>query len=283
MHFGDIVDVDFVGGFEFDWRGGLNASGDLDGLPEADEPIRALCRTEAEIAADVTKAYAKFLKEPKVVVKIVDRSNRALVQLNGAIRTPTRFKVMRPVHLRELLIIAGGLTDDASGEISVFRPRDVGCDAPPTDNSESVSRTLKITVADLLAGKPDADPAVLSGDIISVERASAVYVIGAVNNPRPIYSRAEMTFSRAVATAGGLSKDADGGKAVILRREYGETRSIAIDLDTVKADNSKDAVLKPFDIIDVASRGGGDRKLPPQLELAGQKTNPSAAPLRIVD
>jgi protein involved in polysaccharide export with SLBB domain len=119
--------------------------------------------------------------------------------------------------------------------------------------------------------------------VITVERAPAVYVIGAVNNPRPIYSRAEMTVSRAIATAGGLAKEADGRHATILRREAGQTKSIDIDLTVLKSDPSKDTTLKPFDIIDVASRGGGKRKLPPGREQAGQNSTNVEPPLRIVD
>ncbi|MFL6373915.1 MAG: polysaccharide biosynthesis/export family protein [Pyrinomonadaceae bacterium] len=283
VHFGDIVDVDFVGGFEFDWRGGLTVDGNLDGLAEADPAIRALCRTEAEIAADVQRAYSKILRDPKVNVRIADRSNRALVRLYGAVRTPSRYKLMRMAHLRELLVMSGGLTDDASGEISVFRPRDVGCEDAPVTQTGSASRMLKIQIADLIAGKAEADPEILIGDVITVERASAVYVIGAVNNPRPIYSRSEMTVSRAIATAGGLAKEADGHRVTILRRDGGETHSIDIDLLAVKTDPKKDAILKPFDIIDVASRGGGKRKLPPQQEQTGRNSTQTEPPLRIVD
>jgi len=280
VHFGDIVDVDFVGGFEFDWRGGITTDGNLDGLAEADEPIFALCKTETEIAAAVAKAYGKILREPQVVVRIVDKSNRAVVQLYGAVKTPVRFKLMRPAELRELLVLAGGLTDDASGEITLFRPRDVGCDANVV-KGDPASQTLKIAVADMITGK--ANPEILSGDVITVERASAVYVIGAVNNPRPIYSRSELTVSRAIATAGGLAKEADGRHVTILRREGGDTRSMEVDLAEAKINAQKDVVLKAFDIIDVASRGGGKRKLPPSREQIGSNPNRPQVPLRIVD
>lgn len=282
VHYGDIVDVDFVGGFEFDWRGGITIDGDLDGLAEADPPIHALCRTEAEIAADIEKAYSSILRTPKVNVRIVDRSNRALVRLYGAVKTPTRYKLMRSAHLRELLIMAGGLTDDASGEITIFRPKDVGCDVGST-GGDPASRTVKIEVQDLISGKNDADPEILSGDVITVERAAAVYVIGAVNNPRPVYSRSEMTVSHAIASAGGLAKEADGRRVTILRRQAGETRPLEVDMTIAAADPSKDVVLKPFDIIDVASRGGGKRKFPPQPEQTGRNSTRTELPLRIVD
>src|SRR5262249_25957081 len=148
---------------------------------------------------------------------------------------------------------------------------------------EAVSKTVKITVADLIAGNAVADPQILSGDVVTVEQAAAVYVIGAVNNPRPIFSRSEMTVSRAIATAGGLAKEADAHKVTILRREGGDTRVIDVDLDAIKADASKDAVLKPFDIIDVASRGGGKRKLPTPQEQLGRNSKQTEPPLWIVD
>ncbi|HEV7699546.1 MAG TPA: SLBB domain-containing protein [Pyrinomonadaceae bacterium] len=283
VHFGDIVDVDFVGGFEFDWRGGLTPDGNLDGLDAADGPIPALCRSGAEIAADVKKAYGKILRDPQVEVRIVDRSNRAVVRLFGAVRSQARFQLMRPVHLRELLVLAGGLTDDSSGEVSIFRPASLGCTERSASPTENKSSTLSIHIRDLVSGKPDSDPAVVAGDLITVERAPVVYVIGAVDNPRPIYSRTEMTISRAVATAGGLSKDADGTKAVILRRDGTDTKPINVDLAKIKAGVSEDMVLKPFDIIDVASRGGGKRKLPPIVETHGRGSTAAEPPLRIVD
>jgi protein involved in polysaccharide export with SLBB domain len=104
VHYGDVIDVDFVGGFEFDWRGGLTPEGYLDGLDAIDGPIYGLCLTEAEIATAVRKIYSKILRDPEVVVKIVDKSNRALARLNGAVKSSARFKLMRAVTLRVLFV-----------------------------------------------------------------------------------------------------------------------------------------------------------------------------------
>ena len=92
-----------------------------------------------------------------------------------------------------------------------------------------------------------------------------------------------MTVSRAIATAGGLAKEADGKRATILRREGGDTRAMDVDLALAKTDSQKDTVLKAFDILDVASRGGGRRKLPPQREAVGSQSHRSQPPLRVVD
>lgn len=279
VHFGDVLDVDFVGAFEYDWRGTITPDGNLDGL-DSYGSIPALCRGERQIAGDIAKAYSKILRDPKIVVKIIDRSKRAVARLDGAVRTPTRFKLQREVGLREMLVLAGGLTDDISGEISIFRPRDLNCNAaPPQDNG---SQTITIKIIDLLNGMPGADIRILSGDIIEVLRAPTVYVIGAVNSPRPVFTRGEMTVSRAVASAGGLAKDADGGKVTIFRRVGSESKVEETNLAKIKRGELIDVVLRPFDIIDVAGKGSGKRKDPPIAVNTG-KSDSRELPLRVID
>ncbi|HEX3101581.1 MAG TPA: SLBB domain-containing protein, partial [Pyrinomonadaceae bacterium] len=293
-HFGDVIDVDILGGFDFDWRGTLTPDGYLNGVG-FNEPIYGLCRSEAEIAASAVKAFSKILRDPKVVVRIVDRSNRAVVRLEGAVKTPTRFRIKRPIRLTELLVLAGGLTDDVSGDISIFRPRDLNCrpSSPQATNnsdkssslpSDNRSETITIKISDLLIGSTAANIQILSGDMIDVQRAVPVYVIGAVNSPRPVYSRANITVSRAIASAGGLAKGADPTKISIFRRDGTESRSIDVDYDKIKRGVTDDIVLSSFDIIDVASKGGGKRKYPPELANSAKNgRNGKELPLRVID
>lgn len=285
VHYGDIIDVDFVGGFDFDWRGGLTPDGYLDGLDAIEGPIYGLCLTEAEVAAAVKKVYSKILRNPEVVVKIIDRSNRALVRLNGAVKSPARFKLMRAVTLRELIIISGGFTDAVSGEVSIFRPKNASCSNSTTENSSQSNQlqTMTVKIGELLKGLPSANPLILSGDIIEVGSAPVIYVIGAVNNPRPIFSREQLTVSRAIATAGGLAKESDGKRITIIRREGADIKNINVDLAKIKLGELEDAILKPFDIIDVAAKGGGKRKYPPVEANVYRTTNQSEPPLRVID
>ncbi len=295
VHYGDVIDVDIVGSVEFDWRGTLTPDGYLDGLDGYSEPIYGLCRTESQIGADVTRIIGKILRDPKIVVRVIDRSNRAVVRLEGAVKTPTRFKLLRTANLKELLVLAGGLTDNSSGEITIFRPKNLSCRAVsiPASQTESKlpmlpgdngSSTINIKITELLRGSQAANPQILSGDLINVERATPVYVIGAVNNPRPIYYRFQTTVSRVIASAGGLSKDADGGKISIYRRDGIETRTIETILGKIDRGESVDELLKPFDIIDVATRGGGKRKLPPMIATGEDKDRSKLElPLRVVD
>lgn len=281
VHFGDLIDVDVVGGFEFDWRGKLNSDGFLDGLDTYGDPVAGICRSEEQIAAAIAKALSKILREPKVVVRVLDRSERAVVRFDGAVRTPTRFRVRRPVRLQELIVMAGGLIDSSNGEVTILRAGKMNCSPLGSDNK---TETIVIKISELLAGREEANPRILSGDNVTARNADPIYVIGAVNNPRSLSSREQMTVTRAIAMAGGLVKNADPRKVTLFRREATETRIIEVDLEKIKSGELKDENLRPFDILDVAAKGGEKRKFPPvSIRDDGREKNKGELPLKIVE
>ena len=299
IHLGDLIEIDVVGSFEFDWRGTVSPEGFLSGIEFVEEPVYALCRSEEEIARDVTKAYSKFLREPQIIVKILDRSKRSITVMLGAVKNPQRFQIKRPVYLNELLIISGGLTDKTSGEIQIFRPQNLSCTTKTKTNEtrdgqsrerfvnssqDNGSEYINIRIIDLLAGKKEANPKILSGDIITVSEAQSVYVIGGVANPKQISYRSQITLSRAIDSAGGLAKNADEGKITIFRRGKGETKFIEADLEKIKANQAEDIILQPFDIIEVSQKGSERRKVPPIVGEANlEAENPSKLPLRVIE
>lgn len=301
IHFGDLIDVDVVGSFEYDWRGTLNPEGFLDGLDFVEEPVFALCRTEEEIAREVAKGYEKLLREPKVAVRILDRSNRAHSVMQGAVKKPQRFLIKRAVNLNELLIAAGGLTDRASGEVQIFRPQDLSCAAKTSESiaqSESAdtrekflktsgtggTQMLTIKISELLKGTKEANPQILTGDIITVLEAEPIYIIGGVNSPKQISSRSQITLSRAIASAGGLAKDALENEITVFRREGRETKILNLDMGKISSNQAEDIVLRAFDIVEVGQKGREKRKNPPIVQLSEESNaNSASLPLRIID
>ncbi len=302
IHLGDLIDVDIVGSVEYDWRGVLTAEGFLSLIIYNENPVYALCRDEEAVALDVAKAYDKILRQPKVVVKILDRSNRPPSVLYGAVKTPQRFRINRPVFLNELIINSGGFTEKVSGEIQIFRPKNLNClnEIAAKDNlnnkneeksekyiaavEDNNSQYINIKISDLITGKKEANPQILSGDIITVLEAESVYVIGAVANPKQISFRSQITVSRAVASAGGLTKDALAQSVTIFRRENKNTKIIEVDLNKVKTNPAEDVLLKASDIVEVAQRGRGKRKYPPIIKTAETiGKNTAELPLRIID
>jgi polysaccharide export outer membrane protein len=300
IHLGDLIDVDIIGSAEYDWRGTPSAEGFLSGLGYNENPIYALCRDEEAVAADVARAYAKILRQPKVVLKILDRSRRPAATLYGAVKTPQRFRINRTVFLNELIINSGGFTEKASGEIQIFRPKNLNClnqtaakdnlNNNPENSEKSIavpdnsSQYINIKISDLITGKKESNPRILSGDVVTVLEAESVYVIGGVVNPKQISFRSQITVSRAVASAGGLTKDALAQKVTIFRRENKSTKIIEVDLNRAKATPADDVVLRASDIVEVSQKGRARRKYPPIVRNAEPNgKNITELPLRIID
>src|SRR5207253_2743717 len=129
-------------------RGSVDLSGVLSAFSTFGDPIHAGCKAEEDIAAEVAAAYSKILREPKVIVKIVDRSARAPITITGSILRPARYQAKRGVRLREIIVRSGGFTDDASGEITVLRSSP-NCLSGGKDNG---LQSIRIHISDLLKG-----------------------------------------------------------------------------------------------------------------------------------
>lgn len=284
IHYGDLVDIDVVGSLEYDWRGTLTPEGFLEGPDSIEEQIYALCRTEAEVAEAVKAEFAKFLRDPEVIVRILDRSKRPEAMLSGAVRTPHRFRILRTVKLNELLILSGGITDAASGEISIFRPAGASCSDTPTPGTDKVSQTINIKISDHLKGAAEANPDIASGDIVTVVPAWPIFVIGGVNSPTQLSLRTQTTVSRAVASAGGVAKEGIATDVTIFRRGDGRAEVIETSLSKIESGETADIELKPFDVVEVGQRGRPKRQFPPVIEsnVTGV-TSGMQLPLRVID
>ena len=190
IHFGDLIDVDVVGSLEFDWRGKLSPEGVLDGYDKIPDSVPAVCRSESDVASEIAEHLKRILREPNVIVRIIDRTGRATAILDGAVRTPQRFQLRRSVRLNELIALSGGITDRSSGEIRVFRPENLSCIGkieaslltPRPEGSGPQTRIIKIP--ELIKGIPGTNPEIVSGDIVSVLDAFPIYVIGGVAHHR---------------------------------------------------------------------------------------------------
>ena len=265
IHIGDLVDVDVLGSIEYDWRGRLTPEGFLSRFSFTDDPVYAACQPEEAVAKTVEKEYGRFLNNPKVVVRILDRSDRAVSTIFGAVKVPQRFQLKREVYLNELIVLAGGLTDKASGKIQILRRNEASCaamvEARKAASASTVeivkhnkgvqtettplppNRIIEIDVAELLRGKRASNPKIHYGDLITIKEAEPVYVIGSVNNPTKIAVRSSITVTRAIASAGGLTKRAKSKEVFIFRRTKGGSKIIKTNLEEIKSGKEKDLSL----------------------------------------
>jgi polysaccharide biosynthesis/export protein len=281
IHQGDLIEVDVVGSFEFDWRGTLNPEGFIDGMERLPEPIYARCRSTAQVANSIAEGFRKVLRDPVVEVRIIDRNGRALSFIDGAVRTPLRLRVKRDLFLHELIVLAGGFTDLVGDEVSLFRPITASCEGSGKADLPNRPVTRVIKIKDLLAGVEGTNFKIVPGDVVTVVESLPIYVIGGVGSPQRISARAGITLTRAIDAAGGITKKGRTGSVTVYRRKGADAKVFEIDLAKVRSGADEDMALEANDIVEVPLRGEEKRKFPPMIER--RTGDRSQIPLRIIE
>jgi len=256
---GDVVDVRVFGQPDLSTSAQVDSDGNLSALPFLETPIRAKCRTDKDVQKDITVAYAKFINNPQVSVRISERLSRQPATVFGAVRQATRVEMKRKVRLNELMAVSGGFTERAAGTIQILHTEPLMCpeageeaDAAPIDGTRIPLQVVKIV--DLRAGKPEANPYIRPGDYVLVTEAEPVYITGAVTSPGGLYLRDQLTLSRALSMAGGVRKEAKLNDVRIYRLVPGSTNqeTIHVDLAAIKKNQKPDVLLQPYDTIEVS-------------------------------
>lgn len=282
VHQGDLIEVDVVGSFEFDWRGRLNPEGFIDGIERLPDPTFGRCRSTVELANTLADKFRAVLRDPVVEVRIIDRNGRALSYIDGAVKNPLRLRIKRDVRLNEVIVLAGGFTDLIGNEIGIFRPEGASCEGAGAGELPKRSTTRMIKIADVLAGVDGSNPKILPGDIVTVVRSLPIYVIGGVGSPQRISARDGITLSRAIDSAGGVTKNGRGDLVSVFRRSpNGVARTIEVDLGKIRAGTVEDPRLEANDIVEVPLKGSEKRQFPPMLEI--RDAGRGQPPLRIID
>lgn len=255
---GDVLDVRVFGQPDLNATVEIDSDGNVSSLPFLEAPIAAKCRSEKEVQKEIAKAYSKYIKNAQVSVRIADRKSRQPATVFGAVRQPTRVQMQRRVRLHELMTASGGFTERASGTIQIWHTEPVMCpmpgeeaDAAPIDGTKLPYQLLK--VADLRAGKPQANPVIRPGDIIIVTEAEPVYMTGSVVSPQGIYLGDQLTLSRAIAMVGGVRKEAKTSDVRIYRQKPGaqDLEIISVDYAAIKKNKKPDFFLQAYDVVEV--------------------------------
>jgi polysaccharide export outer membrane protein len=259
---GDVLDVRVFGQPDLSSQVEIDAAGNVSSLPFLEAPIRAQCRSDREVQKDIATAYAKYIKNPQVSVRVAERKSRQPASISGAVRNPMQVTMMRQVRLDELITKAGGWTDRASGTIEIMHTEPPMCTEPGVFQNATLSEKGNFGIAifkinDLKMGKEEADPYIWPGDIVRVTEGEPVYVTGFVMHPSELVIRDQLTLGRAIAMAGGPQRMAKTSEVHIYRQKEGQAGQddLKFSLDAIKKGKDTDPVLKPFDIVDVGESG----------------------------
>jgi polysaccharide biosynthesis/export protein len=227
-------------------------------MPLIEGEIQASCRTEASLAEYISTQYLKFVRRPQVDVFIREYNSQP-VAVVGAVDKPGRFQLQRQVRLLELLTFSGGPTEKAGRTVQIAHAEN----SPRCDNNEATAGSDETglnaySLTDVLAGRPDANPFVRPGDVVSVLEADQVFVVGNVLRPSSISLKDPLTVSRAIAMSGGVLPYSKMDRVRIIRQPPGNApkQELIVDLKAIEKQNAQDVTLQPNDIVDVPVSGG---------------------------
>ncbi|MCG3163523.1 MAG: hypothetical protein JMDDDDMK_04954 [Acidobacteria bacterium] len=241
-------------------------------LPFLNE-MQAACYSEAQLAAIIAEGYKKYLQNPQVDVLVKEYRSQPVAVI-GAVSQPGRFQLQRRVRLLELLTFAGGphtragatvhiihsdehnhcSQNSAPGEVKDQAKNESKDEHKDGESGDLLSRALtSIKLRDLLAGTPDSNPFVQSGDIISIPEADQIFVTGSVVKPGAYPMPPRVTLTQAVALAGGVNMEGASGRVRLVRGEPGksERKETVYNLNDIHRRKIPDVELMPNDIVEV--------------------------------
>ena len=225
-------------------------------MPLIENEIHAACLTEGELAKEISTRYAKYYKNLQVDVFIKEYQSKQ-VAIIGAVNEQSRFQIQRRVRLLELLTYAKGPSSRAGQTINIVHST-ASSPCKQNEDADTAAAFTSYKLSDVLQGDPKSNPYLEAGDIVTLPEADQVYVVGNVFMPLTISLKEPITFTRAIAMAGGLKQDTRKDKIRVLRQEPGTTirKEITVDLSAIEKKRSDDLALAPNDIIDVPTSAG---------------------------
>jgi polysaccharide biosynthesis/export protein len=200
--------------------------------------IRVNGLTPTAVEQELRQRYAKYLHEPEVGVMVKEyRSQR--VSVIGAVNHPGVLPLTGPKTLIDILALAGGVSEKASGQVHLSRQGPRGQEG---------------YLIDLLALTENAaahNLFVQAEDIINVPKAGQFFVYGAINKPGSYPLDRPYRLTQALAIAGGtddtLAKLSD--VTIIRSHTTKEREALVVNMKDVLSAAMTDPVLEPDDVI----------------------------------
>lgn len=254
---GDVVKTKVLGEPQFDFEAVVDENGNIE-VPFLEQPIAAMCKSERDVKADVTKALSRYLRTPQLAFQVTDRKSRPPVVVAGEVRTPQNVILTRETHLLEVLSFVGSTTEDASGMVQIFRSQAPICGSEAdisewrAEQIDNLSSRMYSMSRIKLGGA--GNPVVYAGDVIIVQKANPVYFTGEVKSPQGVkLPEGGLSLTQAIAMIGGVTREAKTKDIKIyrLKQDSTEREIISTNFDLIKKGEAKDLRLEPYDIVEV--------------------------------
>jgi polysaccharide export outer membrane protein len=221
--------------------------------------VQAAGLTIEQLEAELVRGLKTYFREPDVSVSVVEFRSQP-VSIIGAVKNPGVHQLGGRKTLIEMLSLAGGLDTNAGSTVKITRRLEWGR-IPLANAADDPSGQFSIghvsVHAIFEARSPEDNIAIRPYDVISVPRASMVYVIGQVQRAGgfPLGESETTTVLQALALAGGPDRAASPKNARVLRMSAGgRSRSeMPVDVSKILEGKIPDLPLEPEDILFIPS------------------------------
>ncbi len=241
-------------------------------LPMLEAAVPVACKTEAELSAEITNRYKKYLLNPQVYVAVKE-FNANPVAVGGAVIAPGIFQLKRPMRLLEILAFVNGPALNAGQSVQIIRSSNANrCGQSSAEKIENQAANdsldqeiISLSLPDVMKGSENANPFLQGGDIIRIPEAELkqAFIIGNVKSAVTVNLKEPVTLSKAIAMAGGVSSGAKIDKIKISRQAPNSLAKseVFISLKEINKSTQEDIFLQPNDVVDVPGPSGSRKFL----------------------
>jgi polysaccharide export outer membrane protein len=231
-------------------------------LPMLKQKIKASGLLPGDLEITIAKALVdeKLLVDPFVTVTMSEYHSRP-ISVVGAVKNPITFQAVGPMTLIDALSRAGGLSDEAEGELLVSQ----------AGSGKDSALVRRVSIRELIdKADPEANLKLTGGEEVLVPSAPRITVAGNVKKPGsyPLKENSEMTVMKAIAMAEGTVQFS-GSKAYIYRVDdpTGKKNEIEVPLADILKRKAQDVPLVAKDILYIPD-SSGKRNLDRALGIA---------------
>lgn len=253
----DVIDIQVAKWAEVSGLFSVNADGSI-AMKFLGE-LKAEGKTVNELSMEIAdKLRGNYVKDPQVTVTVKQYNSRTFF-VQGAVRSPGMYVVVGKPSLMTLLNLAGGLQNERGSTAFIIRklkPEALTEGNTGDQHSSAVAaneqyEVLKADINRLYEGDFSQNLTIEPGDTVHIPPADLYFLAGEVIKPGSFSLRQGLTLRQAVSQAGGMTANAKGSNAFILRQNPagGEPIRLEVNISEVMKADKPDILLLPNDYV----------------------------------
>ena len=238
---GDELDITVYGAPDLSGHTRVSGDGNISMPLIGYMRVAGLSSSEAEGEIEAQLRQHNIVNDPQVSIYAKEFTSSG-ISVAGEVAKPGFYSALGPHRLFDVLQAAGGLSERASGSVTISHKGDL---------ENPVKVELSQDPAEVVRSNVELHP----GDTVFAARAPMVYVLGEVNKPGGyvLNSIGAMTVLRVVAAAGGPTRAAAVGGTKMVRRTPSGLQQLPVPLKDILRGKTADMPVSGDDILFVPS------------------------------